>query len=249
MEEAFRLFKSTREFLTPVLQESQFLERGMVTPEEFVRAGDQLVRSSPSWTWESGDEKSRRPYLPPNKQFLMTRSVPSLQRVAAMQSSTSYKESEEEGGSSSTEAWCLSDFGKPKPENPDADIDFVDLDELNVSSPTGKEEAKAPTAPADDYLDMEDASLSLDAATVAKTDSSSVSTVKVRRYDVSITYDNYYRTPRVFLYGYNEDGSPLEPEKIFEVLLHPLSCHPPSLFVTDMCLRNRMSCKIMQREQ
>lgn len=39
MEEAFRLFKSTREYLTPVLTESAFLERGMLTPEEFVRAG------------------------------------------------------------------------------------------------------------------------------------------------------------------------------------------------------------------
>lgn len=224
MEEAFRLFKNTREFLTPVLTESQFLERGMLTPEEFIRAGDQLVRSSPSWTWEAGDEKSRRPYLPPNKQFLMTRSVPSLQRVSAMQSSTTYKETEEEGVDAA-EAWCLSEFGKAKAENPDADIDFVDLDDLNISSPTAAPPSdtlpavKPPAVPADDYLDMEDSSLGLDEATVAKSEATlAVSTVKVRRYDFSITYDNYYRTPRVFLYGYSEDGSPLAPERIFEVI-------------------------------
>lgn len=222
MDEAFRLFKNTREYLTPVLTESQFLERGMITPDEFVRAGDQLVRSSPSWTWESGDEKSRRPYLPPNKQFLMTRSVPSLQRVSTMQSSTSYREADEEGDGGSGDAWCLSDFSNSKIDNPDADIDFVEMDDTNTPAPPattsdGASSLKAPAVPADDYLEMEDASLGLDSVTIAKpVSASSETTVKVRRYDVSITYDNYYRTPRVWLYGYNEDGSPLAPERIFE---------------------------------
>jgi ubiquitin-like-conjugating enzyme ATG3 len=220
MEEAFRLFKSTREYLTPVLTESQFLERGMVTPQEFVHAGDQLVRSSPSWIWESGEESSRRPYLPPNKQFLMTRSVPSLQRVSTMQSSTFYNEASEENEGRVGEAWCLSNFSKEKAENLDADIDFVDASDLGtgVAAATENEPAaKPPAVPSEEYLDMEDSSLGLDLATISKPDaSSSVSTVKVRRYDVSITYDNYYRTPRVWLNGYNEDGSPLEPERIFE---------------------------------
>jgi len=39
MEEAFRLFKSTREYLTPVLTETAFYDRGLLTPEEFVKAG------------------------------------------------------------------------------------------------------------------------------------------------------------------------------------------------------------------
>ena len=29
---------------------------------------------------------------------------------------------------------------------------------------------------------------------------------KVRSYDLSITYDFYYQTPRLWLIGYNEDG-------------------------------------------
>lgn len=37
-----------------------------------------------------------------------------------------------------------------------------------------------------------------------------------RAYDVSITYDNYYRTPRVFLCGYDEVGLPLTPEQMME---------------------------------
>jgi hypothetical protein len=32
--QAVRFFKNAREYLTPVLQESAFLEKGMLTPEE-----------------------------------------------------------------------------------------------------------------------------------------------------------------------------------------------------------------------
>ena len=40
--------------------------------------------------------------------------------------------------------------------------------------------------------------------------------VKPRTYDVSISYDKYYSTPRIWLFGYNEDGQPLAPEETFE---------------------------------
>ena len=40
--------------------------------------------------------------------------------------------------------------------------------------------------------------------------------MKSRTYDLSITYDNYYRTPRVWLYGYNEQDKPLRPDEIYE---------------------------------
>ena len=32
-----------------VLTESQFLEKGVLTPEEFVLAGDQLTQKCPTW--------------------------------------------------------------------------------------------------------------------------------------------------------------------------------------------------------
>lgn len=32
---------------------------------------------------------------------------------------------------------------------------------------------------------------------------------KVRKYDLSITYDFYTRTPRLWLTGYSEEGQPL----------------------------------------
>lgn len=40
--------------------------------------------------------------------------------------------------------------------------------------------------------------------------------LRTRTYDISITYDKMYQTPRVWLFGYDEAGSPLTPEAVFE---------------------------------
>ena len=41
--------------------------------------------------------------------------------------------------------------------------------------------------------------------------------------DLSITYDKYYRTPRLWLFGYNESGDPLTPEEVYEDVLSALA--------------------------
>ncbi|OMH84886.1 Autophagy-related protein 3 [Zancudomyces culisetae] len=40
--------------------------------------------------------------------------------------------------------------------------------------------------------------------------------LRTRTYDISITYDKYYQTPRVWLCGYDEDDIPLSSKDIFE---------------------------------
>merc|ERR1712127_1079686 len=41
--------------------------------------------------------------------------------------------------------------------------------------------------------------------------------LQTRTYDLSITYDKYYQTPRVWIFGYNEDGiTPLTPDEMFQ---------------------------------
>jgi hypothetical protein len=37
------------------------------------------------------------------------------------------------------------------------------------------------------------------------------SVVRVRTYDVTVAYDNFYRTPRVYIKGYDEEGAALSP--------------------------------------
>ena len=72
------------EYMTPVLTESQFTTKGVITPDEFVAAGDLLVLRCPSWMWQAGDPSKARAFLPPGKQFLVTRSVPCQRRASAL---------------------------------------------------------------------------------------------------------------------------------------------------------------------
>ena len=43
--------------------------------------------------------------------------------------------------------------------------------------------------------------------------------IKSRKYDISITYHNYYRTPQVWLLGYDENGSILSPACVFQDIM------------------------------
>ena len=45
----------------------------MLTPEEFVRAGDYLVYHCPTWSWAVGETGRKKAYLPTDKQFLVTK--------------------------------------------------------------------------------------------------------------------------------------------------------------------------------
>ena len=43
-----------------------------------------------------------------------------------------------------------------------------------------------------------------------------VKMISARKYDLSITYDFYTQTPRLWLTGYSENGTPLSQDEIFE---------------------------------
>ena len=63
----------------------QFHEKGVLTPEEFVAAGDLLVFKCPTWSWSGAEEGKERAFLPPDKQFLVTRNVPCTRRAATFE--------------------------------------------------------------------------------------------------------------------------------------------------------------------
>lgn len=66
----------------PVSHTSTFRQNGQITPEEFVAAGDYLVYKFPTWAWADASPISKRlSYLPPGKQFLVTRGVPCHRRL------------------------------------------------------------------------------------------------------------------------------------------------------------------------
>ncbi|PHJ19118.1 autophagocytosis associated [Cystoisospora suis] len=65
--------------------DSSFIEKGTLTPQEFVDAGDLLNHKFPTWQWQGTSSSDRRPppcsWLPSDKQYLITRNVPCYRRV------------------------------------------------------------------------------------------------------------------------------------------------------------------------
>merc|ERR1711991_98361 len=82
-EKMASMLKRLRESAMPTLKETKFQEKGVLTPEEFVAAGDMLVYKCPTWSWESGS--NIRSFLPEDKQYLVTRNVPCAERVASIE--------------------------------------------------------------------------------------------------------------------------------------------------------------------
>lgn len=239
--------KDTREYLTPQMTTSNFLERGMLTPDEFVRAGDQLVAQCPTWKWHGGEAAKRRPYLPANKQYLTTVGVNCYKRISHLKQYT--VDLDIEGGmeGDKNENWVAPGIKEVTvsgdKEGGDGDEDDVvmisaadlSLDDREVMVKDDKEKADAARQVLSEAdFEEEDPSLSLDAytkKTISTTPSSSSSSasssgdddecaiLKSRKYDLSISYDNYYRTPRIWLFGYDENGSVLTQYKVFEDIM------------------------------
>ncbi|KAK0213196.1 putative E2-like enzyme [Desarmillaria ectypa] len=231
---------AVREYLSPVLKESKFKEHGRITPEEFVAAGDFLAYKFPVWTWEKGDASKAREYLPAEKQYLVTRGVPCLRRATSL----AYTDADEDAerllsfGDSFASAdekdeWVETHAGrKPNTDsaaNPGVIDDIPDL-EGPVAGLSLDSSAPGEIPDLDDIPDMEEEGLEegdeATAPTPAVTNAyvtnarevevANGNLLQVRTYDVMITYDKYYQTPRIWLLGYDENRTPLTPPQIFQ---------------------------------
>jgi ubiquitin-like-conjugating enzyme ATG3 len=113
--------------------------------------------------------------------------------------------------------------------NHDDDGVFVETNETKPSPTTEAQvpdsAKKAPADTTDEYEDIEnyeDPSLTLDAESGAQqSGDDDDGVIHCRRYDVFICYDNYYRTPRVYLFGYDDSSAhhPLSPDRIMEDII------------------------------
>jgi len=208
---AVQAFLRVAETFTPVLKNSKFKETGVLTPEEFVEAGDFLVHKCPTWQWAAGEESKRRSYLPADKQFLVTRNVPCYKRVKEME----YNDDDGNEQTNEDDSWVTThnnSEGKAKEEPieeimtsiPSSDVkkdqeedeeDIPDIDDINLEDNLVEEEDPAALKPSDDKGD---------------------NILRTRTYDLSITYDKYYQTPRMWLFGYDEHRRPLSQDEIYQ---------------------------------
>ncbi|KAH8552087.1 autophagocytosis protein [Umbelopsis sp. PMI_123] len=239
-------FSSVREYLAPVLKNSKFKETGCITPEEFVAAGDFLVYKCPTWSWEGGDPSKRRDYLPADKQFLITRNVPCLRRAKQMEytddKETEIKD--EETDNNDDDGWMYTHSDRVYKTIDEIAHNIIDSDDIPELPPIGTLSIEDNRTQAekdedlelnpdnipdiDDIPDMEDSLVEEEedpaAITASNTkpspDLASVSEeskiLQVRTYDVFISYDKYYQTPRLWLFGYDEQRRPLMSKQVFE---------------------------------
>uniref|UniRef100_A0A5S6R2D7 Ubiquitin-like-conjugating enzyme ATG3 n=1 Tax=Trichuris muris TaxID=70415 RepID=A0A5S6R2D7_TRIMR len=216
------------EYFTPVLKESKFRESGVVTPDEFVVAGDHLALLCPTWQWAKGDDAHIKPYLPPGKQFLVTRNVPCYQRCRDIQYSANQEkviESDDaDDGWIDTHHFAVSHFDADQKvcvmRN---DCGFDENNSRGASSMIVDDEPETEAVDMDQFfqkglLDCDDPNVGpcrsspLDNPASAATDN----ICKTRTYDLTITYDKYYQVPRMWLVGYSEDRRPLTVEQMYE---------------------------------
>ncbi|KAJ2778565.1 E2-like enzyme [Coemansia javaensis] len=263
------LIHRVAEHINPVLKNSKFKETGVLTPEEFVAAGEYLVFKCPTWSWESGRPNKRREYLPADKQFLITRNVPCLRRADQMvlglddevenvgddgwvSAYAGHKGMSAQGEDEIEEIGGPDEGGLQVPTAKEIErltkgIEGVEVgtSEQDLDTPLGQaeEEEEAEEIPSDideipdideeleGFGAVEDSDPAAAAAAAAPAAAAAAPAatgpaaagggdedkiLRTRTYDISITYDKYYQTPRVWLFGYDEQGKPLTPRKLYE---------------------------------
>ncbi|KAL2263837.1 hypothetical protein VTK26DRAFT_4885 [Humicola hyalothermophila] len=198
---------SLRDRYTPASHTSTFRKTGEITPEEFVAAGDYLVFKFPSWSWADAETPSKRiSHLPPGKQYLVTRHVPCQRRLNDdFAGDAGHEESVVEGGKNSDDDGWLRTGGLTSSQP----LKVKEVRTMDDSGNIGDREV----IDEDDIPDMEDEED--DEAIIRDAEGSGKNSGR-RTYTLYIVYSPWYKTPRMYMSGYQANGTPLPPHLMME---------------------------------
>ena len=197
-----KLFKGYQDivsYISPTLKQSKFYTDGVLTPEEFILAGDFLVLKCPTWKWCSAKENLYNSALPKDKQYLIT-------TVKSNSRANDFIKINETSETQLEDDWVeegLSTEKKEEEQNKENDLElnFDNSDNFKEENKIEEKKEKEAKKEIDDFeiIDEDD-------------DENS----KVRTYDISVTYDFYYCVPRMWLVGYDYKGRPLTDKEMKE---------------------------------
>jgi len=206
-----------RDRFSPLAHTSTFQQTGQITPEEFQRAGDFLVYKFPSWSWADAATPDKRvAYFPPGKQYLVTRGVPCKRRIKA----------EDFAGRADDEDQVVRDMLKgPGGEAGDEDDGWLKAGGNGADAGKGSEydvrtvddagEVGDKVEDEEEIPDMEDDED--DDEAIIRDHGNNKGDKGLRTYTLYITYTPYYRTPRLYLSGYDAvTNQPLPPMAMME---------------------------------
>jgi len=163
---------------------------------------------------ESGDPSKAFDYLPPDRQYLLTRRVPCTRRAREVEGFEAQEVLLD--GDDGDEGWAMTVTGYDECcpdalETTPQDEEIPDLDAVPEIEAEDEEEDE------DDIPDIEDFDdQNLQAEDPAALGAEDDNVLKTRTYDIYITYDQFHQTPKVYLQGYGEDGQILSQEQTFE---------------------------------
>ncbi|EGX90092.1 autophagocytosis protein Aut1, putative [Cordyceps militaris CM01] len=212
MNYIYSTVNTLRDRYTPVSHTSTFRQTGQITPEEFVAAGDYLVYKFPTWAWGDADDASRRvAYLPEGKQYLVTRNVPCDRRL-----------NDDFAGDAGHEESVVHDGFKSGAAGADEDGGWLRTGGLASSQPLKARDVRTVDDAGnvgvaddeeDDIPDMEDED---DDEAIIRDAGDGAQKSGRRTYTLYIMYTPYYRTPRLYLSGYQTSGQPLPPQDMMD---------------------------------
>ncbi|KAJ4298459.1 E2-like enzyme [Collariella sp. IMI 366227] len=198
---------SLRDRYTPASHTSTFRKTGEITPEEFLAAGDYLVFKFPSWSWADAETPSKRiSHLPPGKQYLVTRHVPCHRRLNDdFAGDAGHEEAVVEGGKNSDDDGWLRTGGLTSSQP----LKVREVRTVDDAGNVGDREV----IDEDDIPDMEDEE---DEEAIIRDTEGNGKHAGRRTYSLYICYSPWYKTPRMYMSGYQPNGQPLAPHLMME---------------------------------
>ena len=222
-----------RDRYTPARHTSTFRSTGQITPEEFLLAGDYLVYKFPSWSWSDASHPSKRlTFLPEGKQFLVTRGVPCHRRLnenfagdAGIEDQL-IKDALGGAGEGDDDGWLRTGAAGMAESQEQRAREVRTVDESGRLGELSQDEEEEIPDMEDEEDDEEaiirDTKSGGDTTRFARASTQRFRSCrltprsKTRTYNIYITYSSYWRTPRLYLSGYNAQSEPLAPQAMME---------------------------------